>query len=249
MNTRRIAGAGLTVLALLGVACVGVGLLVGKQDTDVDTARRSTPVKIAPVDQTTESAETKTSEPVTADPVWVHRMSESSGVPGRALAAYAGAALRMSIEQPGCNIGWNTLAAIGQVESEHGSLNGATLNADGFATPRIYGVPLDGTQFTAIPDTDGGSIDGDTTWDRAVGPMQFIPETWSLYGRDGNGDGKIDIDQIDDAALSAATLLCSEGGDLSIAENWITAIEAYNPSVDYNNDVAETADHFAAIEW
>ncbi|MGO1661771.1 MAG: lytic transglycosylase domain-containing protein [Canibacter sp.] len=244
---RRIAGAGLTVLALLGVACVGIGLLAGGRDSDVDTARRSTPVKIPPVQQQEEVVEPKTVEKISADPIWVHDMSEATGIPERALAAYAGAALRVSTEQPGCNIGWNTLAAIGHVESAHGTLNGATLDHAGFAKPRIYGVPLDGTQYAAIPDTDGGSIDGDATWDRAVGPMQFIPETWSMYGRDGNGDGKIDIDQIDDAALSAATLLCTEGGDLSVAENWIAAIDAYNPSIDYNNEVAETADHFAAI--
>ena len=34
-----------------------------------------------------------------------------------------------------------------------------------------------------------GRLDGDDTWDRAVGPMQFIPSTWAWSGRDGDGDG------------------------------------------------------------
>ena len=58
--------------------------------------------------------------------------------------------------------------------------------------------------FAAIADTDGGALDGDARWDHAVGPMQFIPSTWQLAGRDGNGDGTADPFNIDDAALSAA---------------------------------------------
>ncbi|CAN5749179.1 hypothetical protein BH23ACT2_BH23ACT2_00110 [soil metagenome] len=37
----------------------------------------------------------------------------------------------------------------------------------------------------AIAETDGGLLDGDTTWDRAVGPRQFIPGTWPLAWRRG----------------------------------------------------------------
>ena len=109
------------------------------------------------------------------------------------------------------------------------------------------GVALDGEIYQAIPDTDGGLLDGDATWDRAVGPMQFIPQTWSTYGRSAGGSAEPDIDQIDDAALSAATLLCAEGGDITVAENWIRAVQAYNPSVAYNNDVADIAEYYAAF--
>ena len=43
----------------------------------------------------------------------------------------------------------------------------------------ILGPVLNGVgDVAAIPDTDGGRWDGDTTWDRAVGPMQFIPSSW-----------------------------------------------------------------------
>jgi membrane-bound lytic murein transglycosylase B len=251
ITKRRIVAVSLTVLALLGVICIGVGLLFLGQNDSAQAERRSKPVRIPPVERQDDSAQPTTdNEPenrIAADPIWVAKVSKESGIPERALAAYAGAALKVSGEKPGCHIGWNTLAAIGHVESAHGTLNGARLHSDGFALPRIYGAALDGTRFAAIPDTDGGAIDADAQWDRAVGPMQFIPETWREYGRDGNGDGELDIDQIDDAALSAATLLCTEGGDLSVPENWITAIDAYNPSVDYNNEVAEAADHFASF--
>ncbi len=194
------------------------------------------------------AAENESSERVIqADPLWVAQVSKESGVPERALKAYATAALVLRDEQPGCGLGWNTLAAIGQVESGHGTIHGASLASDGRALPRIVGVALDGEVYQAIPDTDSGLIDGDAVWDRAVGPMQFIPQTWAVYGRSAGGSAEPDIDQIDDAALSAATLLCAEGGDLTTAENWIRAVQAYNPSVAYNNDVADIAEYYGAF--
>ena len=65
-----------------------------------------------------------------------------------------------------------------------------------------------------IVDSDSGLLDGDPGLDRAMGPMQFIPETWRLYGVDANNDGKVSPDNFDDAALSAAGYLCWRGKDL-----------------------------------
>ncbi|MDR1634025.1 MAG: hypothetical protein LBS27_03700 [Bifidobacteriaceae bacterium] len=182
-----------------------------------------------------------------ADPAWVARVAAAGAIPERALAAYAGAELEVARTNPTCGLGWNTLAGIGLVESEHGKLNGATLLPDGAVTPAIIGVPLDGDNTTAVPDTDGGAIDGDSVWDRAVGPMQLIPSTWKLAAQDGDRDGLRDVNQIDDAALAAAVHLCEVGGDLTKAENWIAAISAYNPSIEYNNRVAAAASHYATL--
>ncbi len=182
-----------------------------------------------------------------ADPAWVARIAAAGNIPERALAAYAGAALAVAETHPGCGLGWNTLAAIGHVESEHGTIGGSRTARNGVASPPIIGIPLDGTDSMEIRDTDGGELDGDTTWDRAVGPMQFIPDTWSQYAQDGNNDGQADVHQIDDAALTAAVYLCTAGGDLTDSANWITAIHAYNPSVEYNNRVAEAATHYTTL--
>ncbi len=63
--------------------------------------------------------------------------------------------------------------------------------------------------------------------------MQFIPETWSRWGVDANGDGVADPDNIDDATLSAGRYLCDRGGDLTTAEGWTRALMAYNLSGEY----------------
>jgi len=38
--------------------------------------------------------------------------------------------------------------------------------------------------FAGITATDGGLMDRDTAYDRAVGPMQFLPGTWRAVGTD-----------------------------------------------------------------
>ncbi|MFD2840457.1 lytic transglycosylase domain-containing protein [Populibacterium corticicola] len=182
-----------------------------------------------------------------ADQGWVDRVSTVTGVPSRAMHAYAGAALWLAEENPSCGIGWNTLAAIGEVESHHGGIDGNVLLPDGHPRVRIIGVALSGEGVARIRDTDGGVLDDDPEWDRAVGPMQFIPATWSQWAADGNGDGVRDPQQIDDAVLAAARYLCFAGGDLSVPGNWISAVTAYNHSIEYNNRVAEVADRYRLL--
>lgn len=180
------------------------------------------------------------------DQQWVEQVSEETGIPSRAVAAYAGAALRVAEEDPGCGLGWNTLAGIGQVESAHGSYGGARIDEGGVVDPPVIGVPLDGSEgLMEIPDTDGGELDGDDEWDRAVGPMQFIPTTWEQWARDGNLDGQADVHQYDDAALTAAVYLCAAGEDLTTDQGWNDAVTAYNQSVQYAVDVARHAEEYA----
>lgn len=180
------------------------------------------------------------------DPVWVSRIASATGVPSRALEAYASATLQLRAEQPTCGIGWNTIAAIGAVESNHGSFGASKLGADGVSRPPIVGVPLNGLGVAAIRDSDGGRLDGDTTWDRAVGPMQFIPGTWARAGSDGNGDGVKDPQNMDDAALAAARYLCSSGA-MTTPDGWRGALWSYNRSDAYMMKVAETANRYAQL--
>ncbi|MDP9998850.1 lytic transglycosylase domain-containing protein [Pseudarthrobacter sulfonivorans] len=180
-----------------------------------------------------------------ADAEWLMGAAEQTGIPARALRAYVAAADAAGRFAPGCGIGWNTVAAVGFVESAHGAYGGGSLNAAGQASGPLVGPSLDGNGFAAIPDTDGGALDGDARWDRAVGPMQFIPSTWELAGRDGNGDGTADPFNIDDAALSAAGYLCARGRDLTTANGWTGAVYSYNQSDSYVDQVRKQATSYA----
>lgn len=184
-------------------------------------------------------------DPYRPDPAWLRRTAAATGVPERALAAYARAHLRLLDEQPGCAVAWNTIAALGAVESGHGTAGDALLGDDGIPRPAIRGPALAGGAFAAIRDTDGGLLDGDPTWDRAVGPLQFIPSTWARWAADGNADDTADPNQIDDAALAAGRYLCASG-DLDSPEAWARAVFSFNHSDAYVADIAGLANTYAA---
>lgn len=161
-----------------------------------------------------------------------------SGIPAVALAAYQRAETTINQAAPACHLPWQLLAAIGRVESDHGRAQGNTLSSTGIATPGIFGPELNGANGTqAIADTDGGRYDGDTKFDRAVGPMQFIPSTWSVVGVDANGDGQRNPQDINDAALAAAVYLCSGSEDLSTQAGQQSAVARYNHSSTYVDEV------------
>ena len=160
--------------------------------------------------------------------------ASTNGIPSAALAAYQRAAQVIDSADPRCNIEWPLIAAIGRVESDHGRYGGNRLSDEGVSTPGIYGIPLDGSNGTArISDTDAGELDDDGVFDRAVGPMQFIPSTWSVVGVDGDGDGVRNPQDIDDAALATAVYLCSGEEDLSTEAGQRSAVYRYNNSEKY----------------
>ena len=152
-------------------------------------------------------------------------------IPAPAMNAYQQAAA--SPGAAGCGVRWQILAGIGRVESNHAI--GHTIDTDGTVTPPVLGVVLDGTAGTAlVADTDRGILDGDTIYDRAVGPLQFLPSTWRAFGGDGNDDGKADPNNIHDAATAAIAHLCATaGGRLDRDEALTRALRAYNNSDAY----------------
>ncbi len=177
---------------------------------------------------------------------WAAQRAPALGIPISALEAYGYATRVAQVENPGCNLAWTTLAGIGMVESHHGTYRGAEIAPNGDVSPPIRGVHLDGTNGNLkILDTER-SRDGDPVYARAMGPMQFIPETWRLYGVDANNDGVISPDNFDDAALSAAGYLCFRGKDMATPLGWMNALRAYNHSDHYARMVRDWAAAYAS---
>ncbi|WP_234377198.1 C40 family peptidase [Streptomyces sp. TP-A0356] len=170
-------------------------------------------------------------------------------IPARMLAAYKKAVQQVGKHVPACRgMRWPILAGIAKVESNHAI--GRTIADNGDIRPKIYGVLLNGSgaggNATVLPDTDGGTWDGTATGERAVGPFQFLPSTWSSVGKDGNGDRIADPHNADDAALGAAVYLCGKGRDLAQRSQLKAAIWQYNHSSEYVADVLGWIDQYTA---
>ncbi|MFU8875535.1 lytic murein transglycosylase [Micromonospora sp. SL4-19] len=191
---------------------------------------------------------TPASRPADALAGWAQQVSQKTDIPVIAMQAYGYAELVLGQTHRSCQLSWTTLAAIGYVESRHGSANGASLGPDGVARPEIVGDPLDGQGGRArILDTDQGRLDHDTVYDRALGPMQFIPSTWQEIGADADNDGVKNPHDIDDAALAAGQYLCKGGRNMTIPNDWWTAILSYNDVRRYAQDVFNKADEYGRL--
>lgn len=182
--------------------------------------------------------------PQQVDPQWVADTAAKTGIPASAVRAYATAQLN---EPDGCDVGWTTLAGIGWVESQHGTIDGRTLGDDGHSSTPILGPALDGRgKVAAIPATpETSQWHGDQQWDHAVGPLQFIPSTWETWSTDGDGDGVADPNDLDDAAAAAARYLCADGYDLTSGSGWADAIFSYNHAQAYVDSVYAAATAYA----
>jgi hypothetical protein len=152
------------------------------------------------------------------------------GIPELVLAAYRNAELALESSMPGCGLSWSLLAGIGRIESGHAG--GGRTDAAGTTVAPIFGPALDGSLpgNEVIKAADGSAV-------RAIGPMQFLPGTWSRYAADGNGDGIADPHNVFDASLAAGKYLCSGGLDLRDPAQELRAVLRYNNSMAYAANV------------
>lgn len=253
-SAKAVTGCGCGLAVALIAIIVGIGLLVqvlgsplsirGLQPLPSDVP----PAAAEPAPRIDTNTPGRTSDKLG---FWADPLAEELGFSSAALRAYGNAEIIANESFPDCHLSWNTIAGIGFVETRHGTytgriFDGARIGEDGVVAPPIFGPALDGSSgFAHVHDTDDGEIDGDVELDRAVGPLQFIPETWRRFSRDADGDGVPNPQQIDDAALTTAVMLCTNGGDLSTPEGWTRAVRSYNQSGEYIRDVRDAAAAYA----
>jgi membrane-bound lytic murein transglycosylase B len=232
------------VLLILGAAWGGVAL---HQAAQPPPWTGPPPFVIPPLTPAPQSAIPATTAVPEGREAWIAHLASTTDLPRRALRAYADAEVRSRSANPGCHITWATMAGIGREESHHGNHGSSEIGADGVTAPPIFGIPLDGSPgLKRFPDTDGGTLDGDPVWDRAMGPMQFLPKTWREWGLRASGDGaRPDPQNIDDAALTTTHYLCGVAGNLATPGGWWNAILTYNTSVKYAQEVFSNADAYA----
>lgn len=176
---------------------------------------------------------------------WAKPLAKTLELEPIVLASYAFAQQWLAVHRPQCHLKWTTLAAIGRVESKNGFFRGSRVLPNGDVRPHIRGPLLDGSSGTmVIRDTDQGKYDGNAEYDRALGPLQIIPETMERFGLSPMGNNPPDPDNFPDAALTSGNYMCVQGGDLSTVSGWTKAIFAYNNSQRYFHTVVEKANGY-----
>lgn len=144
-------------------------------------------------------------------------------------------------------MGWTTLAAIGEVESDHGRFGGAVLGEDGRSSRPVIGTCARRQRHRRVAiRRRGPALSRRPTWDHAVGPMQFLSSSWARFGADADGDGVADPTVLDDAAWGRH--LCSRGERLDVGGALSRAVLDYNPSNEYRLTVYEVAGGYARAE-
>ncbi|HEX9339324.1 MAG TPA: lytic transglycosylase, partial [Pseudonocardiaceae bacterium] len=148
------------------------------------------------------------------------------GIPGVVLDAYLKAQNTLASQEPNCHLPWWLLAGIGKIES--GQAENGEVDQQGNTLRPILGPELDGQHgYARLPAILGGRWTGDTVWERAVGPMQFLPSTWLEWGGGGNPNN------VYDSALAAGKYLCNGGRNLSDPAQQAAAVFSYNHSDSY----------------
>jgi hypothetical protein len=138
------------------------------------------------------------------------------GIPAEYLAAYRGAAARFHFGSDG----WSYLAAIGKIETDHGR------------------------------STAPGVHSGQNAHGCCAGPMQIHNGfgsgggTWGKFKVDGDGDGRLDIYDPEDAIATGAHYLSASGAP----QDWRRAVYTYNHAGWYVDDVfAQAAEYRRAV--
>lgn len=111
------------------------------------------------------------------------------------------------------------------------------------------------TDYKKWPNANGP---WDTSNKQAMGPFQFVPDTWATHQQDGDGDGKKDVQNLADATYGASHLLSQNGaGNNTIDENHLSdSASRYNsgaswtkrdPNGRWGQDFAETRKYVAEL--
>ena len=145
--TRRsvILGAAAVVAAIALVIAVVVVLaprLPGRSDPDAAATAGPPPITFAEQSpQPVIATERRPGWAGAIDLEWAQAVADVTDIPVLAVVAYAGGALAAEYNFPGCGIGWNTLAGIGLIESDHGRHGGGVIDESGRVDPSFRGVP------------------------------------------------------------------------------------------------------------
>jgi hypothetical protein len=182
----------------------------------------------------------------------VHQVAALISAPGASLSTLTAAVHRIAGQKA------NVVDLRAEEEATSGS---PTLPTGGSATSGLPGSYLELFQQSAvrycpslswtvlaaigqIESADGTNVGPSTAG--AMGPMQFLPSTWAVWGISGFGrTGPPDIMNAYDAVPSAARMLCADGASQGTVTGLRAAVFAYNHATWYVNEVLALAALYA----
>ena len=148
-----------------------------------------------------------------------------------------GAVFDWAAEGSSCRVDPAVLDGVIWSVSSGGDIQGRFYRSNGELSSGLFGQLGDGSRpnHATLPDTDEGVLDGNTEWDRPVGPLQILPTTWQTYRVDGNNDGVLNPQNLWDSAATAANVLCENGAGTGGADE--AALRVYTGSDQLAADV------------
>src|SRR5690606_20575435 len=165
---------------------------------------------------------------------WVDDVADWLDIPHRAMHAYATATVLLTEEQPDCHLSWVTLAGVGRTATDHGRVNGGTITEDG-----TMSEPIDTVEVRDFAG-DLVSVPG------AAGPLQLSPDVWERF-KASPTEGTPDIQNIDDAALTAGRAMCAGGRDLSDGDGWLDGVSVLQDEPLFLHRVLATANVYGTV--
>ncbi|MCR3718851.1 MULTISPECIES: C40 family peptidase [Prauserella salsuginis group] len=218
-------------------AAAADGAAAGGQPAEsggMSPSRRTPQPEPAPEDATSRPAQRVPQEQGARFEAWVDEVAGWLDIPRRAMHAYATATVRLEQEQPGCNLSWVTLAGIGRTTSDHGREGDRQLTRDGRPTSPIGTIEL--RNFAGDVISQAG----------AEGPLQLSPAAWQRWAATASGDAP-NIQDIDDAALTAGRALCDGGRDLDQGQQWLAGVSALHDEPLFLHRVLATANVYGTV--
>lgn len=233
------------VIAAVAAAVAAVGVLVValrfSPENVEETAAAPSPHPSTSARQP-EPTVTSTAPPTSSVPAdsglrfekWVDDVADWLDIPRRAMYAYASATVALADEQPDCNLSWVTLAGVGRTTTDHGRVEGGSVTEEGGMSEPIATVEV--RDFADKVISEPG----------AAGPLQLSPGVWNRFKASAT-DERPDIQDIDDAALTAGRAMCAGERNLSDGDDWLAGVSALQDEPLFLHRVLATANVYGTV--
>jgi cell wall-associated NlpC family hydrolase len=165
---------------------------------------------------------------------WASKTSQWLDIPLRAMQGYAKTTVELGKEQPGCHLSWITLAAVGKTTTDHGRANGSQIGENGVSNKALGTVEVKDFYSHVVSAAN------------AAGPMQLTAALWAKWQKSASG-GKPDLQNIDDASLTAGRALCANGRDLAKGDDWWAAVTSLQPAPLFLHRTLATANVYGTV--